>query len=135
MSRPIFRRGSRERPQPFGKAERNESSQMQGRRKEVALARDLGGNLQPGSGCFDGRGGDVRAGRFLIDSKYTKALSFTVTIQALRKLKQEAYESVRKPTPVPALVIEMSGGMMYEMEKWALIPYEEFRRLQEGNGV
>ncbi len=116
-----------EKPQPFGKAGRTLTPQRMGRVKERELARDLGGKQQPGSGCFDGRGGDVVVNEYLVEHKYTRALSYTVSIQTLRKITQEAFEQRKKPV----LVIEMSGQMMYQEEKWACIPYEEFKRLLE----
>jgi hypothetical protein len=127
--RPVFRRGPRERPQPFSKALRNESPQKKGRRREKELAADLGGSVQPGSGCFDGKGGDVVKGEYLIEHKYTTCQSYSLSLHVLRKIRQEAEQQRKKPV----LVVEMSGGYygLYPAEKWACLPYEEWKRLLE----
>ena len=124
---PRFQPGPRERPLPFSKAGRNETPQKQGRRREKDLAKDLGGRQQPGSGCFDGKGGDVFTAEFLVESKVTRALSYSLSLQTLRKLKLEAFEQRKKP----ALVLELTGQMMFEQEKWAIVPYEIFKQLLE----
>lgn len=125
IERPVFKPTPRERPVLFSKAGRNQTPQVQGRRREKSLAKDLGGRQQPGSGCFDGKGGDVLIDKFLVESKFTNALSYSISIQMLRKITLEAFQARKKP----AMVIELSGGHMYQAEKWTLIPYEVWKEL------
>jgi len=125
--KPVFRGRPHVKPTPFSKAGRSQTPQNLGRRKEKDLARKTGGDLQPGSGCFPGKGGDVRTPRFLIEHKFTTALSYAITIKTLRKIKREAEHQLK----TPALVLELSGGFMYQPEKWALIPYDVFEELLE----
>jgi hypothetical protein len=127
VDRPKFKRGPREKPVPFGKAGRHKTPQQQGRDREAAIAKDLGGDRVPGSGCFAGRGGDVLLEKYLIESKLTKSLSYSISIRTLRKIKLEAAEARRRPI----LVLELSGGQMFEEERWAMMPYEDFKRLIE----
>jgi hypothetical protein len=98
-----------------------------GRDRDGKLAKDLGGDRVPGSGCFAGRGGDVQLEKYLIESKFTKALSYSISIRTLRKIKLEAAEAGRSPI----LVLELSGGQMFEEERWAMMPYEDFKKLIE----
>jgi hypothetical protein len=115
------------RPEPFSKAFRSQSPQEQGRRKEKELARDMGGQQQPASGAFPGHKGDVVKDQCLIEHKYTKALSFPLTLSLFRKIRREAEESGKKPV----VVLEFSGGFSHSEEKWAMVPYEEWKALLE----
>jgi hypothetical protein len=57
--------------------------------------------------------------QFLIDSKFTKAQSFTLTVKQLEKITREADLKDR----VPAIVLEMGG------EQWVVLPYYAWKCL------
>ena len=122
LTKPVFQPKKLIPPVPFA-ALAADSPQATGRKKERQIAKDLKGSLQPGSGCFPGKGGDVIVRKTLVESKYTTTLSYTLSIHTLRKLKREAFEQDKDP----ALVIEFSGHFYFPAEKWALIPYEQFK--------
>ena len=63
---------------------------------------------------------------YLIKRKYTAALSFALRIRTLRKLQLDAERRNMKP----ALIVELSGGMMFLPEKWVCIPYDDFRHME-----
>jgi hypothetical protein len=99
---------------------------MIGRQREKELARDLGGRRQPASGAFWNQPGDVITEWFLVESKYTSALSFSITLDHLTKIRAEAGLKNRSPV----MVIEL--GTANPPEKWVVMPYEEWKALLGG---
>jgi hypothetical protein len=120
LEKPKYQAKPSKKPVPFAKAFRNQSPQMQGRRKEKMLARDLDGRQQPASGAFPDQPGDVVTENFLIESKYTKARSYKITADCLAKVRSEANLKNR----TPAMVIEIAGE-----EPWVLLPYYAWKVL------
>jgi len=56
------------------------------------VASDFGGRVQPGSGCFSHRKGDVDSEEFLIECKRTDAKSISLKLSWLHKIEREAAE-------------------------------------------
>lgn len=67
-------------------------------RSERALAKQLGGRVQPGSGNLPiaGLKGDVALDSLLLDDKTTLAASFSVKLTWLLKLRAEALRTGRQ---------------------------------------
>ena len=128
--RPGSKRGARNRPIPFAKAGRRETPQKQGRREETAIAKDMGGTVQPGSGCFAGKGGDVLTDRFLVESKRTGYGSFSITTALLEKITSEAFLMRRKPAMVVTMLNLTNSTTP---DKWALVPYQVLKQLLDGD--
>lgn len=61
--------------------------------------------------------------------KYTTALSYRVSIRTLRTVRRKAEQQGK----LPAMEIEMSGGMMFPPERWVCVPYEVFNQLLKGD--
>jgi len=72
--------------------------------------------------------GTIIKNRFLVKSKYTRALRHTISIRTLRNLRYEAEKQGRQP----ALELEFSGHMYYPPEKWMMVPYDLFKQLLKG---
>lgn len=132
MDKPEFHPKPRKVPIPFRRAASKQSPQVQGRLREKAIARDLGGRVQPASGAFPNHPGDVTTDSCLIESKFTKARSYTFSLEALHKLKREA-ELIQK---IPVLVLEFAppGARSYP-ERWIAMPYEDWKAICETHGA
>lgn len=95
-----------------------------GRAAEKKLAKRLGAKQTPGSGSLDGCKGDVefttQHHEFLIENKTTMDQSFSIKLEVLLKLYQEALET----TKVPALAFQFvnEGGHSEKRERWIAVP-------------
>lgn len=99
------------------------------RRLEHALADDLGGRAQPGSGNtrLPGYKGDVRVmGRWRIEHKYTDSLrSYKLQLLDLAKIVGIALEANEQP----ALIVEFARAR----ESFAVLPYSVFKELADAS--
>ncbi len=84
--------------------------------QEKQAARDIGGNLTPGSGSLAHSKGDVRlSGEYLIECKYTSADRYTLKLDELLKIRGEAF----KRGELPLFQIEFKGN---NKAKYVLVP-------------
>jgi len=75
------------------------------REQEKAVAKRLGGKVQPGSGSQWMRKGDVSTPDFLVECKVTEKQSYRLTRAVLDKIEQEAaMENLEY-----ALVVDIAG--------------------------
>jgi uncharacterized protein (AIM24 family) len=99
------------------------------RRQEVALANDTGSRVQTGSGALPWAKGDVRKkGKFRAECKFTRAKSYSVTIETLNKIRSECASD---ETPVLDLQFLDKHGAVDE--RWVLVPYEVWIASQKGD--
>lgn len=77
------------------------------------------------SGARAGDKGDVETKQWLIDAKLTEHKSYSLSTKVLRKIDGEAASYAK----LPALVIEFTHVAFGVRPKWAVIPYDEFKRL------
>jgi hypothetical protein len=97
-------------------------------RQEQRIAKDLGGKRQPGSGAGKWNKGDVvRDGLARLEAKSTRAKSYTLTLDTLRKVVGEA-----KDGEIPAVVVHFFDGHT-AVESVAVCPYPVFMRLVHGS--
>lgn len=80
---------------------------------EEEVAEALGGSLVKASGMTELFKGDVRAGAFLVDCKYTDSKSYTLTADMWRKVSSWAANEGR----VPAIAVSVRGE-----EKFVVVP-------------
>jgi hypothetical protein len=97
------------------------------RRQERRLAKDLGGRRQPGSGCFEGRKGDVKLDDFLIEAKRTDKHSLGLKVAWLKKIDAEAAAMMK----TPAIAIEFGAMPNGVPAQWVLLPGSTFKNLVE----
>jgi hypothetical protein len=70
---------------------------MDWKKKERNDAKDFGGRQTKASGSQWFQPGDVRTSKYLIDSKYTDKMSYTITKKIWDKIYEEALFSYRTP--------------------------------------
>ena len=95
-------------------------------RQERRTAEALGGHRQTGSGSKHGYKGDGRVeGKYRIESKFTQADSFRVSLSDLSKIRSECSN-----TEVPIFEVEFrEKGTLRTKDKWALIPWATLEKL------
>jgi hypothetical protein len=102
-----------------------------GQRSEKRVAKLHGAKLQPGSGAFAGRKGDMRKGRFLVEAKATIHSSASIQLGWLIKITQEAAELGCDPLLFLSFV--NGSGEPKVSGDWVLMPKYVFDELnQEG---
>lgn len=90
---------------------------------EEHLAKELGGELVPGSGSAK-RKGDIRLGKFLIQAKRTNKRSFILKRADLGKAEKEAMNMGN----IPAFIV----GFYEEdrpVEQWVAVPLWFFKQI------
>jgi hypothetical protein len=93
--------------------------------QENHLAKKLGGERVRGSGSFGFRPGDVKIrGEFLIEGKTTKKGSYTLTIELLQKISDEANRL--NLDPLFAVTFEEARGVERD---WLLVPLSVWERI------
>jgi len=103
-------------------------SQKRSRSQERRVARREGGRRQPGSGSVEGFSGDVRVARkYRGECKFTRANSFSLKLEELRKLEQQASAG-----ELPAFDIEFLG--VSPTRRYVVIPEWAFDSLMEESG-
>lgn len=97
-------------------------------RQERKRAEELGGRRQTGSGARPHAKGDGRVeGRFRIENKMTRAASTRIELKDLKKIRSEC-----EGTEVPVFEVEFRDKQTLETkEKWALVPWEVWRRIAD----
>ena len=100
-----------------------------GRVAEIKTAKRLGGHQTPASGAMQGAKGDIRRPEFLIENKSTVRDSFSVSLQVLAKIHQEA----RAKGKAPALAFQFvqEDGTPHRFGAWVAIPEWMFKELEE----
>lgn len=95
---------------------------------EDNIAEAIGGRRHKGSGALAYAKGDVRKrGRLRVESKFTQAASYRVTLADLRKIDSECSFG-----ETPAFDITfVEPGTLREIDAWVLIPRSEWQRLME----
>jgi ribosomal protein L44E len=105
------------------------NSQKRSRRQEKRAARRIGGKVQPASGAGQAKG-DVRlAGHTRMECKFTRAKSYSLKLEELKKIEQEA-----GPGEQPVFEIEFQG--VYPHERYVVLPgwlYDHLDSLQKGD--
>lgn len=101
-----------------------------GQRSERRVAKSHGAKLQPGSGAFAGRKGDMRKGRFLIEAKATVQISASIKLAWLTKITQEAVELGCDPLLMLSFV--NGSGQPKVQGDWVLMPRYVFDELNLG---
>lgn len=90
--------------------------------QERAIAKDLQGRRQPGSGSRWHSKADVKAGRFLVEAKHTAAKQYTVKWADLFKVKKAAMYEGREWV----LWVELGSG-----QKFAVVDTNVILELEE----
>ncbi len=72
--------------------------------QERSIAQKVKGKVQPGSGSSWRAPGDIRTDKYLIETKYTKHDSFSLTKNLWKDIKAKAYQQGKEPV----LVIELN---------------------------
>lgn len=80
--------------------------------QEKQIAKETGGSRNAGSGAFS-RKGDVRAGEFLIEAKWTSKRSISLKAEVLEKIVSEALREGR----TPVVQVELNGRA-YGIVEW-----------------
>jgi len=93
------------------------------KKKENLDEKDFGGRVQKGSGNQWYAPGDVKTDRFLIDSKYTKNKSYSVTLKTWDKLFEEALFAKR--LPILSLQIQNTELVVLDKEDFLSLIDEE----------
>jgi hypothetical protein len=93
------------------------------KKQERRIAEDVGGRTQPGSGCSPRAKGDVRKlGELRIEAKYTKARSYSLHLDDLRKILSECGEG-----EIATLVVDFLDPQSGRTtDSWAVVPYEDW---------
>jgi len=100
-----------------------------GRVAERKAAKRMGGRLQPNSGAMDGAKGDYKVDEFLVESKATEKVSFSLRLDDLRKIAFEALEVYR----YPALHVQFvtAKGDPVKNGSWIVIRESEFKESRD----
>ena len=72
-----------------------------GRVAEKKAAKRMGGTQKPGSGSLPGAKGDIDLPEFLVENKATLAKSYSLKLDTLLKVYQEALEVGKSPALTP----------------------------------
>jgi len=106
----------------FGRIGSDKNNKKEARKREVNLAKELGGRATPNSGATDGAKGDISFGKYLLDDKFTSKPAYSVTVPTLSKITREAY-AVGK---YPLLSINIRKGITKGYpDTWILVPISE----------
>jgi len=104
-------------------------NQKRSRAQEKRAAKRIGGVVQPASGALPGAKGDVRKkGEVRMECKLTRAKSFSLKLEELMKIEQEAERG-----EAPALEIEFQG--VHPKKRYVVIPgwlYDHYIHQTEG---
>ena len=99
------------------------SNQTRSRNQEKRAARRYGAKRQKGSGSQVGAKGDLRAfGKLRGECKFTRAESYTLKLQELRKIEHEAAAG-----EIPAFEIEFQHGQPFK--RYVVLPGWAFEQL------
>jgi hypothetical protein len=90
------------------------------KKQEKTIAKGIGGKRQPGSGCFDGFKGDVENADILGECKTTGKKSFTITMEILNKIEDEAMGKGKEPR----LYIRFESMPFLYTKDWELRPFK-----------
>lgn len=85
--------------------DKNSNKEISGR-LEKKLAKKLGGRTTIGSGCLFFDQGDIKFQDFMIEHKFTKKDSYSLTDKLLKKNEQEAYINIKRPLFVVEFINE-----------------------------
>jgi len=77
-------------------------------KREVQIAKDIGGRTTPGSGCFWNRKGDAVHEYFLIEDKFTEKSKYSLNINILEKIEKQSNEILK--TPILTIGFECENG-------------------------
>ena len=104
-------------------------NQRRSQRQEKAMAQDVGGRTQPGSGSQDFAKGDVRkVGEFRGECKTTVAASTTLHLKDLLKIQNEALMGGLEDWALQLEFIGQGG----RSRKYAVIDWETYVQLRDG---
>jgi hypothetical protein len=98
-----------------------------GQRSEKRMAKKQGAKLQPGSGAFTGRKGDMRQGKYLAEAKATVQSSASVKLAWLTKITEEAVQVGCDPLLLLSFV--NGSGEPKVNGDWVLMPLYVFNEL------
>lgn len=101
------------------------------RAQEQDVAEALGGYTQPGSGNMPGAKGDVRVkGRLRVETKFTKAGSFSLKLEELYKIAHECHGLEK-----PVFVIDyLDPGTSKLQDRFAVVPFQDLKELLNASG-
>lgn len=101
-----------------------------GRKSEKRIAKKLGGRRTPASGAMAGAKGDTVLPDFLLESKATSGVSFSLRKEVLDKITREALEKNK----VPAVSISFTplSGEARQNGDWVAIPLWAFKSITGG---
>jgi hypothetical protein len=77
-------------------------------KREVQIAKDIGGKTTPGSGCFWNRKGDAVHEYFLIEDKFTEKARYSLNTDILDKIEKQSNEVLK--TPILTIGFECDNG-------------------------
>ena len=100
-----------------------------GYRSEELLAKRLKAFKVPGSGSMDNASGDIEKGDILLEAKSTVHSSFSLKLNHLIKIRNEALGTGR--TPALAIVFTTGDGRPRKDGSWVLLPEYVFRELTD----
>jgi len=95
---------------------------------ERVLAKQVGGKLQPGSGCLPKYKSDVLVkGKTRLEHKFTQAKSYTLKFYDLLKLLGECEDGED-----PVFVVEFQErGTLKTLAKYAIVPFEDWEKAHD----
>jgi len=95
---------------------------------ELRATKRLDGQATPASGAMQGAKGDIRRPGFLIENKSTLNESFSIKLQVLAKIAQEAQQDRKNP----ALAIQFitGNGRPQAFGAWVAVPETLFREME-----
>lgn len=96
----------------------NTRSHKRSKQQEKALASRVGGRVTPGSGNGSVKGDVRKKGVVRIEAKTTKAKSFSVTLDMIRKIEDAALPS----DEMPVLVVEFIDEDGRPIKEVAIVP-------------
>lgn len=91
-----------------------------GMKAEKKASARLGGRLMPGSGAMVGAKGDLKLNAFLVENKSTVTDSFSVSLDHLAKIQQEAITIGKNPAL--AVQFTMPNGEPRRYGAWVMVP-------------
>lgn len=108
----------------FGRIGSDKNNKKEAQKREVKLAKELGGRATPNSGATDAAKGDISFDKYLLDDKFTNKPAYSVTVPTLSKITREAY-AVGKD---PLLSINIRKGIANGYpDTWILVPISEIQ--------
>ncbi len=103
-----------------------------GRRSERQVARRLGARLQPASGAIQEAKGDMTTPMFLVEAKATERDSYSLKLDTLAKVAQEALSVAKEPALTITFVT--GDGRPRPYGRWVMLPERLFKELTDGAG-